>query len=97
MAEQHKAIITSEPVRGVCFGEDLNEHISVFVPLNQVVDSRYLHISDLITFELVENPKRPGKFMAVNVRYVGHTIARQAAAVNGSISDTLTDDPAVRR
>jgi hypothetical protein len=35
--------------------------------------------------------------MAVNVRYVGHTIARQTAAVNGSISDTLTDDPAVRR
>ena len=80
MAEQRKAIITSEPVRGVCFGEDLNEHISVFVPLNQVLDSRFLHIDDYITFDLVENPKRPGKFMAVNIRYDGHRVACQISA-----------------
>jgi hypothetical protein len=77
MAEQRKAIITSEPVRGACFGEDLNEHISVFVPLREVVDSRFLHIDDYITFDLVENLKRPGKFMAANVRYDGHRVARQ--------------------
>jgi hypothetical protein len=83
MTEQRRAIITSEPVRGACFGEDLDHHISVFVPLKQVIDSRFLHINDTITFDLIENPIRPGKMMAANVRYTGHTIARQVGGYAG--------------
>jgi hypothetical protein len=80
MAAQHRALVVSEPVHGACFAEDLNEHLSVFVPLHQVLDSRYLHIDDYITFDLVANQKRPGKFMAENVRYDGHRVARQISS-----------------
>jgi len=75
----HRGIIVSEPIRGVCFAEDLVDHISVFVPLREVGDSRYLHLDDIITFDLVDNPRHPGKFMATNIKYAGHSIARQAA------------------
>ena len=80
MVGQHKGIVVSEPIRGVCFAEDLVDHISVFVPLREVVDSRYLHLDDIITFDLVDNPRHPGKFMATNIKYAGHSVARQVAA-----------------
>jgi hypothetical protein len=79
MTEQRRAIITTEPVRGICFGEDLDHHVSIFVPLNQVIDSRFLHVNDYITFDLIENPIRPGKMMATRVRYTGHALARQVS------------------
>ena len=85
MAEQHKAIISFENPSGFVFGEDLVDHISVYIHQRSVIGSRYLHENDIVSYDRVESPKYPGSFEGVNVKYAGHVV-RQLGARSGGRS-----------
>lgn len=72
---ERTAIITFDSRRGFFFGEDLQDHISVFLHQRQVAGSRFLHINDLVSYERVESSKEPGKFEGRNIVYTGHVDA----------------------
>ena len=79
--KRHRGLVTCEAgTRSFVFAEDLADHIQVFVLLRDVVDSRFLHAGDIIEFDLIDNPRKPGKFQGVNVCYVAHNVARQTSA-----------------
>jgi cold shock CspA family protein len=71
--------IISELGRGASWCEQDETHSSVFVHISHVAGRRVLHTGDRITFSIADNPMRPGQTMAVDVSYVGHTIARQTS------------------
>ena len=57
---------------------------ALFVHHSAVANHRYLHVGDRIQFERVPNLRKPGQNQAVNVTYVGKTIARQTSAPRSS-------------
>jgi 'Cold-shock' DNA-binding domain len=67
-----KGIINFASDRRFYFCEDLESHHRIFLHSRNVMDSRYLHPGDVITFDLVESTRVPGKFEAINVVYVDH-------------------------
>jgi cold shock CspA family protein len=69
--------ITFSSERGWYFAEKDADHGAIFVHQNQVENQRYLKVGDRIEFEIGPSTKNPGKIQALNVRYLGHTIARQ--------------------
>jgi cold shock CspA family protein len=71
--------ITFSSGKGWYFAESDADHSAVFVHQNQVENNRYLQIDDRIEFDIAPNPKKPGKTNAVNVKYLGHTVARQTS------------------
>lgn len=82
-AEQRKALITFENPRGFVFAEDVADHVSVYIHQRSVIGARYLHTGDMVSYDLLENPKQPGRFQGINVRYAGHNVARQVADRTG--------------
>lgn len=76
---ERRAIVTFESGRGYFFAENLTDHSQIFIHARDVANDRYLHVDDIVEFELAENPQRPGKFLGRNVRWVGHCVARQTA------------------
>ena len=73
----HEGLITFVSGKGWFFAENLADHSCVFVHQNDVENHRYLKVDDHIQFDRAPSSKAPGKINAVNVKYVGHTIARQ--------------------
>jgi cold shock CspA family protein len=71
--------VISSPGAGCWFIEQDLTHTSVFCHISQVADRRVLHIGDRISYLIAENLVRPGQTMAVNVTYIGRTIARQVS------------------
>jgi cold shock CspA family protein len=71
--------ITVESDKGFVFCEADETHQSIFIHISKVKDGRCLHRGDRVKFDITPNPSRPGQTMAVNVEYVGHTIARQVS------------------
>ena len=61
--------------KGWYFAECVSNQSSVFVHQKDVANNRYLRVDDRIEFDLSENPKHPGKMCAINVNYLGHSIA----------------------
>lgn len=80
----YKGTITFVSGRGWCFAERDDDSSSIFFHQNQVEHQRYLKVDDRIQFEVGPNPKNPNRLCAVNVKYLGHCVARQSG------------DPAVR-
>ena len=72
-----EGLVTFVSGKGWYFAENLAEHSAVFVHQNQVENRRYLKVDDRISFDLVPSITRSGEMMATNVKYLGHTIARQ--------------------
>jgi cold shock CspA family protein len=66
-----QGVIRSESTRGYWFVEDHESHRSFFVHHSQVADERFLHIGDIVQFEIVPNPVRHDQKMAGSVRYIG--------------------------
>ncbi len=73
-------VITFVSNKGWFFAENSADHSAVFVHQNQVENQRYLRVDDRISFDLVPSNKNPGKMMAANVKYLGHTVAVQRSA-----------------
>jgi cold shock CspA family protein len=65
--------------KGWYFAENDADHCSIFVHQKDVERQRYLRVADRIEFETAANPKHPDKTCAVNVRYLGHTVAKQTS------------------
>jgi cold shock CspA family protein len=63
--------IRSESTKGYWFVEDNESNRSFFVHHSQVADERFLHVGDIVAFDIVPNPVRPGQQYAGNVKYVG--------------------------
>ena len=74
-----EGIITFVSGKGWYFAENLADHTAVFVHQNQVENQRYLKVDDRISFSIAPSTSNPGKSMAINVKYLGHVIARQVA------------------
>ena len=83
MNEQRKGLITFESGRGWYFCEDLDDCFISFVHMKQSMDSRQLHLNDIITYKRVDSTRVPGKFDALEVRYSGHRVASQVSAPRG--------------
>jgi cold shock CspA family protein len=75
----YTGIIAFASGKGWYFAEKTDDSTSVFVHQNDIVGGRRLRVDDRIEFDLAPNPRHPGKFCAVNVRYLGHSIARQVS------------------
>lgn len=76
----YKGTITFVSGRGWFFAERDGDSSAIFVHQNQVEHQRYLKVDDRIQFDLGPNPKNPERLCAVNVKYLGHTLARQIGA-----------------
>jgi len=72
-------IITYVSGKGWFFAENLSDHTAIFVHQNQVENQRFLKVGDRISFTVAPSVKTPGKTMAVDVKYLGHTITRQTS------------------
>lgn len=75
----HQGIITFDSQKGWYFGENLTDHSRTFIHIDAVENQRYLKVNDRVSFDIAPNPDRPGKTMAVNVKYLGRVIARQVS------------------
>lgn len=75
----YQGTITFVSGRGWFWAENTSDHSAVFVHQTQVENSRYLQINDRISFDLAPSTTRPGKTAAINVKYLGHTVARQTS------------------
>lgn len=75
----YEGIVSFVSGKGWYFAENLTNHSATFVHQADVENQRYLKIDDRISFDLAPNPARPGKVKAVNVKYLGHIIARQTS------------------
>jgi cold shock CspA family protein len=82
---RHQGTVAFVSNKGWYFARDHATQSSVFVHQNEVENQRYLKVDDRIEFDLVPSTRDPAKTMAGNVKYLGHTIARQ-----------ISDDTAVR-
>lgn len=81
-----EAIVTSELARGCVWLERIDTHASAFCHISRVHDNRVLHVGDRVSYSaLIENPKNPGKMMADNVTWLGHTFARQTSNNGGAL------------
>jgi cold shock CspA family protein len=78
-----KGLITFVSGKGWYFVENSADHSAVFVHQNQVENQRYLKIDDRISFRVVPSTTHLGKTMATDVKYLGHTIARQVSGNGG--------------
>ena len=73
--------IITESNKGWWIVEQYITHTALFIHHSSIPDQRCLHVGDRVQFEVAPNPRRPGKFHAINVKYVGHTNARQTGDV----------------
>ena len=73
----YQGTVTFVSGKGWFFAERDDNSSTVFVHQNDVENQRYLKINDRIEFAVVPSRTTPGKTQAANVRYLGHTIARQ--------------------
>lgn len=71
--------ITFVSGKGWFYAENSTDHSAVFVHQKDVEHQRYLKVDDRISFEIIPSRTHTGKFQAANVRYLGHTIARQTS------------------
>ena len=78
MCEGHITFVSG---KGWYFAENSADHSAIFVHQNQVENQRYLKVDDRISFTVSPSTSHPGKTMAINVKYLGHTIARQTSGV----------------
>jgi cold shock CspA family protein len=78
-----QGIITYVSGKGWFWAENLADHSSIFVHQKDVERRRYLLVEDRISFDIVPSRVQPGEFQAANVKYLGHTIARQTSGTNG--------------
>lgn len=76
----HTGTITYSSGKGWFFAES-DDGRNIFVHQSTVEGHRFLHVDDRISFEIIENPNRPGRLLAQSVKYLGHTIAVQRSAV----------------
>jgi cold shock CspA family protein len=72
-----EGIVTFVSNKGWFFAENSADHSAVYIHQNHVEHARYLKIDDRISFDVVPSTRNPGKTMGTNVKYLGHTIARQ--------------------
>src|SRR6266566_935673 len=82
--ERPKGYIMSEATvtfvsNGWFFAEDSADHSSIFIHQKEVENQRYLKVNDRVSFDRIPSTKYPGKLQATNVKYLGHTIARQVS------------------
>ena len=73
--------ITYASGKGWYFAENAADHSAVFVHQNQVENKRYLRVDDRISFSLEPSKTHPGEIQATNVKFLGHTVARQTSGV----------------
>jgi cold shock CspA family protein len=69
--------ITFSSGKGWYFARNDATDTTIFVHANEVENQRFLRVDDRISFDEAPSPKKPGHTMAVRVKYLGHTIARQ--------------------
>jgi len=74
-----QGIVTFSSGKGWYFAENLDDHSAVFLHQNNVENSRYLKVDDRVSFDVAPSETHPGKTKAINVKYLGHTIARQVS------------------
>jgi cold shock CspA family protein len=90
MSQRLTGIIISESDKGFVWCETDVTHQAVFIHLSNVEGRRILHKLDRVSFELGLNPKRPGQTQGLNVKYLGHVIARQ---VSDAVAQAASPDP----
>jgi cold shock CspA family protein len=74
-----QGIITYISGKGWFFAENTDDHSSIFIHQKDVENRRYLKIDDRISFDVTPSRTQPGEFQAINVKYLGHNIARQTS------------------
>lgn len=67
----HQGVIRSESTKGYWFVEDQKSNLSYFVHHSQVIGERFLHLGDIVQFDVIPNPVRPGQQMAGAVKFIG--------------------------
>jgi cold shock CspA family protein len=73
----HEGTITFVSGKGWFFAENDADHSAVFIHQKDVENRRYLKVDDRVRFDLIPSVTRPGQLQASNVKFLGHTIARQ--------------------
>ena len=76
-----EGLVTFASGKGWYFAENLADHSCVFIHQNNVENHRYLKVDDRIQFDSAPSSHTQGKAMAVNVKYLGHNIARQTSGI----------------
>jgi cold shock CspA family protein len=74
-----EATVTFVSGKGWYFARLAND-TAVFIHANNVENQRFLKVDDRVSLDLVPSPKKPNQQMGVNVKYLGHTIARQVSS-----------------
>jgi cold shock CspA family protein len=74
---RYTGFVTFDSGKGWYFAENEATQCAVFIHAREVENQRRLRVDDRVEFDLGENPKQPGKICALNVKYLGHVIARQ--------------------
>jgi len=71
--------IVSASDRGFWFAEADSTHQSIFIHQRNVKGRRFLHVNERVKFDLAPSTTKPGEVEAINVEFVGMTIARQTS------------------
>ena len=69
--------ITHVSGRGWFFCKCDEDQSGVFVAQKNIEKRRYLQVDDRISFDRIPSTKNPNDFEAINVKYLGHIVARQ--------------------
>ena len=72
--------ITFVSGKGWFFAERDGDSAAIFIHQRDVENRRYLKIDDRVEFDVDTSPRHPDKICAVNVKYIGHIVARQMSA-----------------
>ena len=72
--------ILTKTNRGCSWAEVDDTHECVFVHITSTAHNRILYPDDRVEFDIVENPLKPGKRMAIHVQWIGHVVARQISS-----------------
>jgi cold shock CspA family protein len=71
--------ITFVSGKGWYFCESDADHTAVFIHAKFVDGRRCLKVDDRVSFDLVPCERKPDSVEGINVKYLGHTIARQVS------------------
>jgi len=77
-----QGVVTLESKKGWWLVEEDETHTLYFIHHSSVHQNRNLHEFDIVLFEVAPNPRKPGFFHAVDVRWVGSTAPRRGTFAN---------------
>jgi|CZKC01.1.fsa_nt_gi hypothetical protein len=78
--QDHEGRIAFVSGKGWFKAEDFLDNCTVFILQKDVERERFLKLDDRIVFTLVPDRKDPTRLQGIDVKYVGHIVARQTGS-----------------